>query len=96
MTTNPSDVAGLLPLVDHDVVIDLASPFVIVGRLTSLTPDSLVVEEVDVHDLRDTTTTRERYVIECAQHGVRPNRRKAWISRRDVVAISRLTDVVVE
>lgn len=78
------------------MVLDMASPFVYLGRLVEQRNDSLLLEEVDAHDLRDTTTTREKYVRDAREHGVSINRKRTWVSLRDVVAIARLQDVVVD
>ncbi len=78
------------------VVLDLSSPFVYLGRLVEAQGDYLVLAEADAHDLRDSATTREKYVLAARDHGVNANRRWVWVSRRDVIAISRLTDVVGE
>jgi hypothetical protein len=83
-------------LIGHEVVLDLASPFVVLGKLTAAHRDYLELEQVDAHDLRDTQTTREKYVLECRLHGVHPNRGRAWISLREIVSISKLADVLVD
>ncbi|HJT30599.1 MAG TPA: hypothetical protein VJ783_00935 [Pirellulales bacterium] len=78
------------------VVLDLSSQFVYVGRLVELQGDFLVLAEADAHDLRDSATTREKYVLAARDHGINVNRRWVWVSRREVVGISRLADVVGE
>jgi hypothetical protein len=83
-------------LTDQEVVIDLASHYVILGRLVVAQAEFLELVRVDVHDLRDTQTTREKYVLDCRLHGIRPNRDRAWISLREVVSISRLADVLTD
>jgi hypothetical protein len=83
-------------LVGEIVVLDLSSPYVIIGRLASLQADYLVLDRVDCHDLRDSPTTREKYVLNCREHGPRPNRQRTWVSRREVIAISRLDDVLLD
>jgi hypothetical protein len=92
-----TSVESLWPqLIGQEVVLDMASPYVVIGRLTATHHDYLELVEVDVHDLRDTQTTREKYVLDCRLHGIRPNRARAWISLRELVGISRLADVVVD
>jgi hypothetical protein len=81
-------------LVGREVVIDTASPYVILGRLSSWDEQLLVLEKADVHDLRDTTTTRENYIVDSLRHGIRINRRRVFVSRRDVVCLSALEDVI--
>lgn len=83
-------------LVGQFVVLDMSSPWVYVGRLVQWRADFLVLEEVDAHDLRDTKTTRERYVLECRRHGVQSNRSRAWVNLRDVVGVCLLQDVVLD
>lgn len=78
------------------VVLDLSSQFVYLGRLVELQGDFLVLAEADAHDLRDSTTTREKYVLAARDHGINVNRRRVWVSRREVIGVSRLADVVGE
>jgi len=80
----------------QEIVLDLASPYVVIGRLVKAGGSVLELEHADVHDLRDTQTTREKYVLDCRLHGVRANRDRAWINLREVVGISRLADVLVD
>lgn len=81
-------------LVGEIVVIDLASSYVCLGTLTGVQADYLELKNVDLHDLRDTETTRENYVAASAATGIKRNRRKLWLMRSDIVAVSRLKDVV--
>ena len=78
----------------QQVVVDVASPFVYLGTLVGEQSGYLVLDEADAHDLRDTSTNRERYVIDVRLHGVQPNRRRVWINLAEVVAISRLDDII--
>lgn len=83
-------------LTGQEIVLDLASTYVVLGRLVTVHHDSLELADVDVHDLRDTHSTREKYVLDCRLHGIRPNRERAWVNLREVVSVSRLADVVVD
>jgi hypothetical protein len=78
------------------VVIDCVAPFVIVGRLRAEGTSYVELVEADVHDLRDTSTTREKYVLEIRRHGIRPNRQKVWVRTSEIVAFSLLADVIDE
>ena len=80
-------------LIGQIVVLDLSSPFVCIGKLAETGADYIVITDADVQDLRDTTLTREQYVVKSRMHGPIVNRRRAWISRREIVALSRLEDV---
>jgi hypothetical protein len=81
-------------LVGEPVVIDLRSSYVCLGTLTGVQADHLELKNADLHDLRDTETTRENYVAASAVTGIKRNRKKLWLMRSDIVAVSRLKDVV--
>jgi hypothetical protein len=82
--------------IGEKVVIDLNSPFVCLGTLLRADEHTMELRNADLHDLRDTETTRENYVAECRTTGIKRNRKRVMIFRRDVVAVSRLEDVVDE
>jgi hypothetical protein len=78
------------------VVIDLRSPFVCLGTLVRADELFLEVKNADLHDLRDTETTRENYVADSRYTGVKRNRKRVLVARAEVVAVSRLDDVVAD
>lgn len=78
----------------REVVIDAVSPFVYLGTLAGYDHKYLVLEQADAHDLRDSHTNRENYVVESRRHGIRPNRDKIYVRLAEVVSISALADVV--
>jgi hypothetical protein len=83
-------------LIGQKVVIDLSSPYVCLGTLIGFNDDIFELKSADLHDLRDTETTREIYIVQSRDTGIKRNRRRLLVFRRDVVAISRLDDVVDE
>jgi len=78
------------------VVLDLSSPYLIIGRLERAQADWIVLRDADVHDLRDTATSRETYLVNSRLHGVHANRRSVWVRLAEVVSVSRMEDLVVE
>ena len=56
----------------------------------------MVLKNADLHDLRDTDTTRENYIVESKTTGIKRNRKRVLVLRSDMVAIARLDDVVDE
>ena len=80
--------------VGQKVVVDLGSPFVCLGTLTRYDDHFLELRNADLHDLRDTDTTRENYVASSRSTGLKRNRKRVLLVRREIVAISRLEDVV--
>ncbi|HUG92143.1 MAG TPA: hypothetical protein VML55_14985 [Planctomycetaceae bacterium] len=86
--------ATLQTLFGREVVLDLASPYVILGMLADADHRYLILSDADVHDLRDTATTREVYVLKSRRHGINPNRQRVLVRRDEVVSLSALEDVV--
>ena len=80
--------------VGKTVVLDLRSPYVCLGTLVQLTDESLVLRDADLHDLRDSDTSRENYTAESKATGIKRNRKEVLIVRSEVVAISELDHVV--
>lgn len=78
------------------VLLDLSSPFVVIGTLRRQQGGFVVLDDVDVHDLRDTATSREQYVQDCRRLGHTRNRRQAWVRLDEIVSFSRLEDVVAD
>lgn len=82
-------------LVGRQVVLDLSSLYVIVGTLAGHDHRYLILTDADVHDLRDTTTTRDAYVVEARRHGISQNRKQVLVRRDEVVSLSALDDVLL-
>jgi hypothetical protein len=78
------------------VVIDLRSPYVCCGTLKRMDEMWLELRHADLHDLRDTDTSRELYVAECRATGVKRNRKRVLLLRAEIVAVALLEDVVDE
>jgi len=78
------------------VVVDLRSPFVCIGTLKRIDDLHLELRNADLHDLRDTETSRENYIAAARVTGVKRNRKRVLVARADVVAVARLEDVVDE
>jgi len=89
-----TDDAFLDGLIGQNVVIDMRSEYVVLGMLTGYNDFFLELKNADLHDLRDTDTTRENYVAASAMTGVKRNRRKVYVARQEMVAIGGLEDVV--
>jgi len=81
---------------NQKVVVDLSSLYVCLGRLVRYDDHFLELKNADLHDLRDTETTRELYVADSVATGVKRNRKRVIIRRSEVVAVSLLDEVVDE
>jgi hypothetical protein len=80
--------------VGQKVVIDLRSTFVCLGLLQGYNDNFLELRNADLHDLRDTETTRELYVADSKSTGIKRNRKRLLLLRTEIVAIAKLDDVV--
>jgi hypothetical protein len=83
-------------LLEQKVVVDLRSSFVCLGTLTRFDEQYLELKNADLHDLRDTQTTRENYVAASLATGIKRNRKRVLLNRSELVAVARLEDVVDE
>jgi hypothetical protein len=86
----------LQELIGQRVVLDLRCEYVCMGTLSRVDEHFLELCNVDLHDLRDTDSTRENYVAASIATGIKRNRRRLLLVRAEIVAISRLEDVVDE
>ena len=83
-------------LIDQKVVVDFRSEFVCLGTLKRYDEHFLELRNADLHDLRDTETSRENYVASSVATGIKRNRKRVLLSLTYLVAISKLEDVVDE
>jgi small nuclear ribonucleoprotein (snRNP)-like protein len=81
---------------NQKVVVDLSSTFVAMGKLTRYDDHFLELKAADLHDLRDTETSRENYIAASVSTGIKRNRKRVLIRRDQMVAISLLDEVVDE
>ena len=81
-------------LIGEVVVVDLRGPFVCLGTLKRLDGEFLELRNADLHDLRDTQTSRENYVAASRRSGIKRNRKRVLVVRGEMVAVSRMADVV--
>lgn len=90
-----SESSYLVQFQGREIVLDLQSPFVILGKLVGEDHRYLILEEADVHDLRDTKTTRELYIVDSRRHGIRTNRKQVLVRKDEIVSLSALEDVEI-
>ncbi len=83
-------------MLGQKVVVDLRSTFVCLGVLLRVDEHFLELRNADLHDLRDTDTSRELYVAESRATGIKRNRKRVLVCRAEMVAVARLEDVVDE
>lgn len=91
--TDPSWLQPLPALVGETVVVDLAGPFLCLGRLETVDMGFLTMTDADFHDLRDSNATRESYVIDSRRVGIRRNRARVLVKLSEVVAVTKFDDI---
>ncbi|HEX7896426.1 MAG TPA: hypothetical protein VF950_01505 [Planctomycetota bacterium] len=82
------------PLVGLVVVVDTSSSFVYLGTLLRVEDHFVVLKDVDAHDIHESTSTKEQYVMECKRFGVHANRKEVSVRKSVIVSVSKLDDVI--
>jgi len=80
-------------LLNQNIVVDTDSHFVYLGNLVRADPEFLCLGHVDAHEVTSSTLSKEKYVHEARNIGVRPSRDYTFVPMARVVSISRLDDV---
>ena len=83
-------------MIGQRVVVDMRSEYVCLGTLQRVDDFFLELRNADLHDLRDTDTTRELYVAESKATGIKRNRKRLLLVRAEMVAIAQLNEVAEE
>ncbi|HIE43465.1 MAG TPA: hypothetical protein EYP78_01540 [Candidatus Omnitrophica bacterium] len=81
---------------DKVIAVDTDSRWLYVGTLKGIGKGFLVLEDVDAHDLTETPSTRDEYLIAMKNNGLVVNRRRVVVNRERVVGLSLFQDVLVE
>ena len=78
------------------VVLDTQGPLLYIGTLAEVGRDFLMLLDADVHDRHDSAVSKEQYVQQTAELGVRVNRARVVVVRREMASISLLSEVRME
>lgn len=87
--------SALTAYLGREVVLDAASQYVVLGTLVGEDHRYFILEKADVHDLRDSKSTRELYLVDCRRHGIRVNRTRVLVTKSEIVSLSALADVEI-
>lgn len=80
--------------VERVVILDTQGPLIYIGTLRTVTEQYLILHEADVHDSNDSRATKDLYLVETRNLGVRVNRGKVVVMRQQVASVSLLAEVV--
>lgn len=94
---NPTDESAqtseLDGLVGRQVVLDTAGSIVFLGTLMKVSPGGFWLVDADLHDCAEGHATKERYIDEAREIGIRVNRKHLYVIRQAVISLSALQDV---
>lgn len=79
---------------NQKVVLDLRSPYVCLGKLLCFDRDYFTLVDADLHDLRDSPTTRENYIVSAKTIGIKANRKQVMVRADEVVAVALFAHVI--
>lgn len=88
------DAAALAALVGQIVVLDTQGPLIYIGLLQRFTTGTFLLVEADVHDSNDSRASKDLYLVETRDLGVRINRSAVLVMRQQISSVSLLKDVV--
>lgn len=75
------------------VVLDTSTSWVYIGTLEDVNDRCAELSEVDVHDNKDTPSSKEIYIWQSATSGIKANRNHTYINLDYIVSFSLLDDV---
>ena len=93
MNTESNDLA---PLVGRKVVLDTAGTITFLGILERVCTDGFWLTEADIRDRTEGHVTKERYVCEARESGIKVNRRRLFVFSHVVISLSALDDVTLD
>ena len=95
MSHNPT-AESLKSLLGKEVVLDTEGPIIYIGVLEEIRPDGLWLIGADLRDRSEGVVSKERYIREAREMGIRPNRSRVFVFLRVIISVSALDDVVTD
>lgn len=89
-------LSAIESLIGQEVVLDTAGPITYLGTLAQVCEDGYWLQDADFRDRSEGHVSKERYVCEARQSGIRANRRALFVFARAVISVSRLQDVITD
>ena len=75
------------------VVLDTQGPLIYIGTLERVSGPFVVLVDADVHDTNDSRATKDLYLVETRDLGVRVNRKRVVVMLGQIASVSLLEDV---
>jgi hypothetical protein len=94
VTPHAAGIDALERFVGQVVVLDTQGPLIYIGTLERATAGTFLLVDADVHDTNDSRASKDLYLVETRDLGVRVNRKAALVMRHQVASVSLLREVV--
>ena len=91
--TNPPVPIHARDYIGQIVVVETSGFYIFSGTLLAVGGEWLTIGDCDMHDHRESNSTREVYILDAVKYGIRKNRDRVLVRLEEVVAISRAEDV---
>jgi len=76
------------------IVVDVSGNFIYLGTLSKVQESWIELENVDIHDMLDSSSNKEAYIISAKITGIRANRRNISIDKDKIISISLFSDII--
>jgi hypothetical protein len=92
-SSSPPSDDPLADFLHKIVVLDTQGPLIYIGTLDRVTASALLLSNADVHDTNDSRASKDLYLVETRDLGVRVNRGQVLVMRGQIASASLLADV---
>lgn len=75
-------------------IVDTDSSYIYIGYIIGNEEEYVVMKDVDVHDIKAGSSTKEQYIITAKKIGTKPNRKKVYILKDKIISISLIEDII--
>lgn len=89
-----SEAESLNEFMNKVVVLDTSTRYFYVGALVGVDDWYYILTDADVHDHSESTSSKELYIMESKQFGVRKNRSSVLVKKSEIISISLLSDAI--
>lgn len=93
---NPKSIAeSLAHSLGQEVVLDTDTSLLYLGTLSAIDDFTVTLEGADVHDMKESSGSKEVYILEARRHGIQRNRHRVFVRAAHVISFSLLKDVIL-
>lgn len=90
-----SELNNWKKVIGEKIIIDTNTSYIYLGKLLTCNDWFITLEDVDVHDQKEGSATKEQYINEVAKTGIKTNRKRVMIRKDQIISFSRLDDVII-